>query len=81
MRRLAPSIFARPVVVPPPREYVALGAARQAAWALVGGADPPAWPIGAATTYEAEPAEYVRARYAEAAELTLRQPVQGVARR
>jgi xylulokinase len=31
-------------VVPEAAEYVALGAARQAAWALSGAAEPPAWP-------------------------------------
>ncbi len=43
-RRLAPGIFGAPVLVPEPEEYVALGAARQAAWALAGTAEPPAWP-------------------------------------
>ena len=33
-----------PVLVPAPEEYVALGAARQAAWALAGTDEPPAWP-------------------------------------
>ena len=32
---------AGPVALPPPGEYVALGAARQAAWALAGTAEPP----------------------------------------
>jgi xylulokinase len=32
-----------PVVVPEPAEYVALGAARQAAWALSGAVTPPRW--------------------------------------
>lgn len=80
VRRIAPSIFARPVVVPPPGEYVAIGAARQAAWALTGGAEPPAWSVGTTTTYEAEAAEFVRRRYMEAAELTLRQPEPAVTR-
>ena len=35
VRALAPAILGRPVLLPPPGEYVALGAARQAAWALV----------------------------------------------
>ncbi|HEX3782215.1 MAG TPA: xylulokinase [Pseudonocardiaceae bacterium] len=41
--RIAPSIFGRPVTLPPPGEYVADGAARQAAWALSGAAEPPDW--------------------------------------
>jgi xylulokinase len=43
-RRLAPGIFGVPVLVPAPEEYVALGAARQAAWALAGTPQPPEWP-------------------------------------
>ena len=40
VQQLAPAIFGMPVHVPPPGEYVALGAARQAAWALAGTAEP-----------------------------------------
>ncbi len=36
VREIAPTVFGLPVVVPEPGEYVALGAARQAAWALLG---------------------------------------------
>ncbi|QUH00194.1 xylulokinase [Saccharopolyspora erythraea] len=43
VRVAAPTVFGVPVVVPEPAEYVAVGAARQAAWALAGGAEPPAW--------------------------------------
>ena len=39
-RRIAPTIFGAPVLVPAPDEYVALGAARQAAWALAGTPEP-----------------------------------------
>ncbi len=74
VRRIAPSIFGRQVIVPPPGEYVAVGAARQAAWALDGGVEPPEWSIGEAAGYEADPALFIRARYAEAAELTLNGP-------
>ncbi len=44
VRRIAPTIFGVPVLVPAPEEYVALGAARQAAWALAGTPEPPDWP-------------------------------------
>jgi xylulokinase len=74
VREIAPAIFGVPVLVPPPGEYVADGAARQAAWALGGEAEPPVWSIGDAQTYEAEPAPAVRARYAEAAGLVLNRP-------
>ncbi len=42
---LAPLVFDIPVVLPEPAEYVALGAARQAAWVLSGEAAPPVWPV------------------------------------
>ncbi len=44
VRQLAPGIFGTRVAVPEPEEYVALGAARQAAWALAGTPSPPDWP-------------------------------------
>jgi xylulokinase len=61
--RLAPGIFAAPVTVPEPEEYVALGAARQAAWALSGAAGPPAWPARPSTEYTGEPEPAVRQRH------------------
>jgi xylulokinase len=65
-RQLAPGIFGLPVVVPAPREYVADGAARQAAWLLSSAAAPPAWATGEAQRYEGDPQPAVRARYAAA---------------
>lgn len=64
VRTLAPAIFGRPVTVPAPGEYVALGAARQAAWALAGTPEPPAWAPVASETYDAEPTPLVREAYA-----------------
>lgn len=61
---LAPAILGVPVTVPAPGEYVALGAARQAAWALAGTPEPPAWTSVAAETYDAEPTPQVREAYA-----------------
>ena len=52
----ARSIFPVPIVLPEPGEYVADGAARQAAWALSGRPGPPPWPAGAARPREFEPA-------------------------
>ncbi len=43
LRRIAPAVLGHPVAVPPAAEYVADGAARQAAWALAGGHEPPRW--------------------------------------
>ncbi|WP_432564026.1 xylulokinase [Kineococcus sp. SYSU DK003] len=70
VRRLAPAVLARPVVVPEPGEYVADGAARQAAWVLAGGQNPPDWTLNASQTFEAEPTPAVRERYAQVRDLT-----------
>jgi xylulokinase len=43
VRRIAPAVLGYPVVVPQPGEYVAVGAARQAAWVLTEAVEPPAW--------------------------------------
>jgi len=45
VQHVAASIFGVPVAVPEPGEYVGIGAARQAAWALSGSATAPAWPL------------------------------------
>ncbi|HEY7483120.1 MAG TPA: xylulokinase [Streptosporangiaceae bacterium] len=63
VRQLAPAVFGVPVSVPEPGEYVALGAARQAAWALAGTPEPPAWPRPEAREYEAAPTPQVREQY------------------
>ncbi|MET1039016.1 MAG: xylulokinase [Aeromicrobium sp.] len=61
---LAPAILGAPVTVPAAGEYVALGAARQAAWALSGAAEPPTWKPPTAQTHTAEPTPLVREAYA-----------------
>ncbi len=70
LRELAPAIFGTPVVVPEPGEYVADGAARQAAWALAQTPEPPKWASAPAKIYEADPSPAVRDRYAEVRDLT-----------
>jgi xylulokinase len=72
VRRIAPTVLGAPVLVPAPGEYVADGAARQAAWVLAGGDTPPVWPASSTETFEAEPVPAVRERYAEVRELTAR---------
>jgi xylulokinase len=62
---LAPAILGAPVTVPAAGEYVALGAARQAAWALSGASEPPTWEPAAAETHTAEPTPLVREAYAQ----------------
>ncbi|MEU7751211.1 FGGY-family carbohydrate kinase [Micromonospora sp. NPDC049171] len=66
VRRIAPTVFGCPVLVPPLGEYVADGAARQAAWVLSGDQRPPAWTIGQVEVYDADAVPAVRERYAAA---------------
>jgi xylulokinase len=64
---VAATMFSAPIVVPAPGEYVADGAARQAAWVLSGAEDAPSWPgarDGQTITYEPEPVAAVREAYA-----------------
>ena len=70
VRAIAPAILGVPVDVPAPGEYVADGAARQAAWVLSGADEPPQWQQSAAERFAADPQPEVRARYREVRELT-----------
>jgi xylulokinase len=70
VRRLAPAVLGVPVLVPPPGEYVADGAARQAAWVLAGGSTPPVWPATSTEVFEADAVPFVRERYAEVRDMT-----------
>jgi xylulokinase len=72
VRRIAPAVLGVPVLVPPAGEYVADGAARQAAWVLAGGESPPQWSAPGTEVFEADPVPQVRARYAEVRDLTAR---------
>jgi xylulokinase len=66
---VAATLFDVPVVVPPVGEYVADGAARQAAWVLAGGAEAPEWSEvreGEVVVHDPEPARAVREAYARA---------------
>jgi xylulokinase len=67
--RIAPAVLGHPVVVPPPAEYVADGAARQAAWVLAGGTEPPGWELAGAETHQTEPTPEVREQYVACREL------------
>jgi xylulokinase len=73
VRRLAPAILGATVHVPTPAEYVALGAARQAAWTLGQTDSPPSWTFGVTATYEAEPTPAVVDRYRAVQPLTVGQ--------
>lgn len=73
VRRIAPAILGMPVHVPTPAEYVAVGAARQAAWTLSKAEAPPAWSLGVTASYTADPTPAVVERYRVAQALTLGQ--------
>jgi len=66
----AADVFGITVEVPVQAEYVAIGAARQAAWVLAGTASPPEWPRALERTIEPSPdrswAVALRERYAAA---------------
>jgi xylulokinase len=66
VRRIAPALFGLPVLVPPPGEYVADGAARQAAWVALGGATPPTWSAETPDVYEDSSVPLIRRQYAAA---------------
>ncbi|GAB3962455.1 hypothetical protein GCM10027615_00510 [Plantactinospora veratri] len=74
VRRIAPEVFGCPVLVPEPGEYVADGAARQAAWIVQGGAEPPAWSTGESQEYVAPGVSRIREQYARARDLILDRP-------
>jgi xylulokinase len=61
--QIASALFGRPVLIPPAGEYVADGAAKQAAWALLGGSTPPVWDLGKATHIEATATPEVLEKY------------------
>lgn len=73
VRRIAPAIWGAPVHVPTPGEYVALGAARQAAWTLSQQDSAPPWSFGVTASYTADPTPQVFEQYQAAQPLTLGQ--------
>ena len=74
VREIASAVLGLPVSVPEPGEYVARGAARQAAWVLAGGAEPPQWPLSGVVETEVDPTPAVRERYASVRDLTAPRP-------
>lgn len=61
--QIASALFGRPVVIPPAGEYVADGAAKQAAWALLGGDTAPVWDLGKAMQIESPSTPEVLEKY------------------
>lgn len=64
IKAIAPTIFGVEVLVPAPMEFVALGAARQAAWALSNSVEPPAWRSQDIESFNGEKCADAVARYA-----------------
>jgi len=58
---IAAQVFDAPIIVPSPGEYVAAGAAAQAAWALTG--ERPAWPLEIVAEHAADPQSVIRTQY------------------
>lgn len=77
VRRIAPEVFGCPVLVPPPGEYVADGAARQAAWLASGAAEAPDWTPADTEEYAADAVPAIRARYADARDHVLNRVTAG----
>ena len=63
VRAYAPQILGMDVELPQIDEYVAIGAARQAAWALFGQDQPPVWPVNIEETLSGQPQEQVYRQY------------------
>jgi xylulokinase len=74
VQQIAPQIFGLPIAIPQPGEYVADGAARQAAWVLASaaagaGVDAPEWSTTIAKTLDADPQPAVREQYSAVRDL------------
>jgi len=79
VQRIAAGLFALPVAVPEPAEYVALGAARQAAWTLTGEDTAPRWAVGTSVVQpdDARATYHRRVRTAYTSVLTAGRPLLG----
>jgi xylulokinase len=74
VQQIAPQVFGVSIAVPEPGEYVADGAARQAAWVLASAragepVEAPEWSTSIATTLEADPQPVIRKQYAAVRDL------------
>ncbi len=65
VQQVAAALMGGTITVPAPGEYVALGAARQAAWALQGDGQPPEWDQPGTQIVVTEPTPSVRTAYAQ----------------
>ncbi len=72
VQQIAPDVLGSEVLVPPPGEYVADGAARQAAWALSGAQEQPEWELAGVQAFAPTGAgSDLAPRYARARTMTL----------
>jgi xylulokinase len=73
VQQIAPQVFGLPISIPEPGEYVADGAARQAAWVLAAASSPgveaPSWSTTITTTLDADPQPVIREQYAAVRDL------------
>ncbi|PZR54185.1 xylulokinase [Xylanimonas oleitrophica] len=74
VQQIAPQIFGLPISIPEPGEYVADGAARQAAWVLAAATagsdvDAPQWSTTIAKVLEPDPQPVIREQYAAVRDL------------
>ena len=60
---IASALFGREVLIPPAGEYVADGAAKQAAWALLGGKTAPHWDLGSVASVNQKATPHVVNQY------------------
>lgn len=67
VRHVAAQLFGVPVEAPYPGEYVAVGAARQAAWTISGRGEPPQWDVESAPLAGHAKAEDAGSRHVRAA--------------
>ncbi|MDR1430574.1 MAG: xylulokinase [Propionibacteriaceae bacterium] len=75
VQQIAAQVFDVPVVIPEPGEYVANGAARQAAWALTG--KRPTWPVDLIAALDPDPQAVIRQQYRAAADRVAEQYAPG----
>ncbi|NMX03760.1 xylulokinase [Mobiluncus mulieris] len=75
LQQILPGVLECPVILPPPGEYVALGAAAQAAWVLSGSEQPPRWELTGTGVLESKPCPQVLDKYHQLAADTANAPL------
>lgn len=75
VRRIAPTVLGLPVEVPEHGEYVADGAALQAAWSLRGGMNPPQWTPRLSSEFVGVHRPFIQERYSEISHAVFNRPL------